>query len=135
MSKHENVSIEKQKGGDVPAKNLGQGRRKYAPSVDILETQDELVLCADMPGVKNDDIDIHFEKGELFIHGKVEYRQPEGGRYLLREYGVGDFYRVFTISEAIDPEKISAEYANGVLSLHLPKVEAVKPRKIQVTAR
>ncbi len=54
--------------------------------------------------------------------------------YLLREYGVGDFYRTFRVSEQIDASRIEAEYADGVLKLHLPKVEAVKPRKITVKA-
>ena len=56
-------------------------------------------------------------------------------RCLLREYGVGDYYRSFQVSEAIDAGKISAEYADGVLTLHLPKAEAVKPRKIAVSVK
>ena len=59
----------------------------------------------------------------------------DGQGYFLREYGVGDYYRSFQISEAIDAGKISAEYADGVLTLHLPKTEAVKPRKIAVSAK
>ena len=55
--------------------------------------------------------------------------------YLLREYGVGDFYRAFQVSEVIDPSRIQAEYSGGVLTLHLPKSEAAKPRKIAVQAK
>jgi HSP20 family protein len=80
--------------------------RAYQPNVDILETKDELTLVADMPGVNRDAIDVNFDDGVLSIHGKVEPRWPEGG--------------------------IQAEYANGVLTLHLPKAEAAKPRKIAV---
>ena len=58
-------------------------------------------------------------------------RRP-GGEFLLHEYGVGDYYRTFQVSEAIDAGKISADYADGVLTLHLPKAEALKPRKIAV---
>lgn len=104
----------------------------YTPSVDILETRDDLLLHADMPGVRSGDIDIRFENGELTIHGKTKLRQEEGRNYLLREYEPGDYYRTFSISEAIDAEKIAAEFKDGVLTLHLPKVEKAKPRKITV---
>jgi HSP20 family protein len=106
--------------------------RSYGPNVDILETPDELILLADMPGSSGEDIDIHFEGGELAIHGRVRERQPEGTVYLLREYGIGEFYRTFQISESINSQGISAELSDGVLALHMPKVEAVKPRRIAV---
>ncbi len=108
--------------------------RFYRPSVDILEGTDELLVQADVPGAKAGAIDINFDGGTLTIHAKVEPRQPAETEFLVREYGVGDFYRTFEISEAIDASKISAEYADGVLTLHLPKAEAVKPRKIAVKA-
>lgn len=104
----------------------------YRPVVDILETSEELRLIADMPGVKVDDIDVSFENGVLTIHGRVDARQPQDTRYLLREYGVGDFHRVFELSESIAADKISAEYKDGVLTLHLPKAEKAKARKIEV---
>lgn len=107
----------------------------YRPVVDVVETTDELMIYADMPGVKPDSIDIHFEDRTLTIHGRVEPRQDAKTTYLLQEYGVGDFHRVFQVSEMIDSTKISAEYANGVLMLHLPKVEAVRPRKIDVQVK
>ena len=59
-------------------------------------------------------------------------RQDEDHEYLLREYGTGDYYRTFQVSEAVDASKITADYSDGVLTLHLPKTEAVKPRKIEV---
>lgn len=106
--------------------------RYYRPNVDILELPEELLLLADMPGVKPGEIDIRFEDGELTIHGRAAARQKPETNYLLTEYGVGDFYRTFRVSEQIDASKIHAEYSDGVLRLHLPKVEAVKPRKIEV---
>ena len=106
--------------------------RAYSPPVDILERKDEILVLVDMPGVKGGDVDIRFENGELSIHGTVNDRQCEGTRQLVHEYGTGYYYRTFEISEAIDAERISAEYKDGVLSLLLPKVEAVKPRKIAV---
>ncbi|MBP7937088.1 MAG: Hsp20/alpha crystallin family protein [Phycisphaerae bacterium] len=106
--------------------------RAYRPNVDIIENKEELLVVADMPGVNSNSIDVKFENGSLEIHGRVPVRQTPETRYLLREYGVGDFYRSFQVSEAIDASRITAEYADGVLTLHLPKVEAVKPRKIAI---
>jgi HSP20 family molecular chaperone IbpA len=103
----------------------------YTPRVDIVENDDELTLFADVPGVKSDDTDIRFENGELVIHARCSPRQGETN-YWLAEYGIGDFYRAFTINENVDSAKISAELKNGVLTVHLPKTEAVKPKKIQV---
>lgn len=103
----------------------------YRPNVDIVERQDELILVADMPGVAHDGIEIDFENGELKIHGRVPNRYPES-RPILNEFGIGDFYRSFRVSEGVNAQQIHAEYNNGVLAVHLPKVEAVKPRKIAV---
>lgn len=115
----------------APAERTWTGRA-YVPAVDIYETKDELLLLADLPGVKGEDIYVHFEQGALTISAPVHGRQPEGTAYLLAEYGTGSFHRNFQIGEAIDASRISAEYKDGVVTLRLPKVEAVKPRKITV---
>jgi HSP20 family molecular chaperone IbpA len=107
----------------------------YVPNVDVMETPGELILVADLPGSSSSNIDIRYEDGELTLNGKVGERNPGEARSLLREYGVGHFNRSFRIEEKIDAEKISAEYSRGVLTVHLPKVEAVKPRTIKVKAR
>jgi HSP20 family protein len=104
----------------------------FRPPVDILERPDEVLILADLPGVEPDDLDIEFENKALTIRGHVKPRQADDLRYLFREYGVGDFYRVFQVTEDVDPRRISAELKDGVLSLHLPKAEAAKPRKISV---
>ncbi len=106
--------------------------RCYRPNVDILEKPDELLVLADVPGATSETIDVKFEDGTLTIHAQVEPRQDAQTQYLLNEYGVGDFHRSFDVSEAVDAAKITAEYADGVLTLHLPKAEAVKPRVIKV---
>ena len=86
-----------------------------------------------MPGVQPPDVDVRFEKGELSLYGKVQPR-PAPTEYLDEEYGVGDFYRSFTIGEEVDAAKISAECRDGILTIHLPKQEKVKPKWISVKA-
>ena len=107
----------------------------YRPEVDILEQNDELLVMANVPGAQSDSIDVKFEDGTLEIRAAVPPRHGDGQTSLLQEYGVGDYYRTFRVSEAIDAGKISAEYADGVLTLRLPKSEALKPRKIAVSAK
>ena len=75
-----------------------------------------------------------FDPAELTLHGRVRPRSV-GKNCLLQEYEVGDFYRAFTIHESIDAQKIGAECKNGLLTVHLPKVEAVRPRQIAVKAQ
>ena len=104
----------------------------YRPNVDIVEQDDALLVHADIPGASGDSINIDFRDGTLTIHAKVLPRQKDDVQFLVREYGVGDYYRTFQVSEVIDASKISAEYADGVLTLHLPKGEAARPRKISV---
>ena len=103
----------------------------FSPNVDIIERGDELLVLADVPGARGDAIDVNFEDGMLEIHAPVPPRQ-DGESFLLREYGVGDYYRSFRVSEAIDAAKITADFADGVLTLRLPKAAALKPRKIAV---
>ena len=103
----------------------------FTPRVDIVETDAELTLYAEVPGVRPEDVDLRYEKGELLLHGRVPSRQ-ERQTALLQEYEEGDFFRAFTIHESIDAGRIAAECKNGVLTVHLPKVEAVRPRQIAV---
>jgi HSP20 family protein len=105
----------------------------FTPRVDVWETGHELLFHADMPGVKPDEITLHYEKGELTLHARVQ-PAPERTRSFLQEYEVGDYYRTFAVNEEIDPGKISADYKLGVLTVKLPKREEVKPRKITITA-
>ncbi len=93
----------------------------YRPNVDISELADQLVVQADVPGANKNEIDIQFEDGSLTIHARVLARQVSQGPYARQEYGVGDFYRTFRVSEQIDASRISAEYADGVLTLHFAK--------------
>ena len=126
------TAMEKREGTEMRPERV-RGGRVYSPRVDILENCDELLLLADVPGATPENIDVQYENGELGIHVKIDPKDGDrGGRFLWREYGVGDFYRSFQLGEAIDNAKIHAEVKNGVLTVHLPKAEAMKPRKIAV---
>lgn len=106
----------------------------FTPRVDIHETDKELFLVADLPGVHSEDVELHFEKGQLVLTGHVKPRHTDK-QFLLREYEEGDFYRAFAIHESIDTTKIEASCKQGVLTVRLPKVEVVKPRQISVKAQ
>jgi HSP20 family protein len=108
--------------------------RVYIPKVDIIERKEDIVLIADMPGVDEKSVDITLEKNMLTIYGKVEPVIPEKHKLAISEYGIGDYQRVFTISDEVDREKIQATVKNGILKLVLPKAEAIKTKKISVRA-
>jgi len=102
-----------------------------SPRVDVLETENEFLLMADLPGVKPEDVDIRFEKGELALHG----RRPcthSGKQAAHREYEATNFHRSFSVAESVAADKITADLKNGILTVRLPKVESVKPKRISV---
>src|SRR6516225_5229326 len=84
------------------------GGPHFVPRVDIVETDKQLIVYADLPGVVPQDVDLRYERGELIVHGRVKPRTRPGTR-LLEEYDVGDFHRVFQVHESIDAGKIEAE--------------------------
>lgn len=119
--------------GTTSAASGNRAAGYFSPRVDILESEHELTLYADLPGVAADQLEIRYNEGQLALHGKVAPRQSQTP-FVRKEYEVGDFYRVFTVGELIDAGRISAEVKSGVLTLHLPKVERAKPRRIEVRA-
>lgn len=121
----------KQERPETAASELTRSGESYSPRIDILETEDELTLYADLPGVCKDGVELKYEMGELTLHGHAKERN-ESVNYAYREYGVGDFYRSFKIGPAIDASKITAEISHGVLTVKLPKSDAVRPRQIEV---
>jgi len=125
--------VKKQAQANLAAPEQIHGGAVFMPQVDILETEDELTLLADMPGVDLEEVEIHFENSELTLYGRAAPRD-EGVDFIYREYGVGNFHRAFKIGPSIDSSKISGQLSDGVLTVHLPKTEAVKPRRIEVTA-
>jgi HSP20 family protein len=128
----DNTSLAQKQRVDQSQQTEGtRGGLDFTPRVDIYETDKELTLYADVPGVRGEDVDLRYERGELLLHGRVPRRERPGNP-LLVEYEEGDFYRVFQIHESIDASKISASCKNGVLTVHLPKTEESRPRQIRI---
>ena len=111
-----------------------RAKKAFVPRADIYETNDELVVLADMPGVDENSVDITLEKNVLTINGNVEMVQPDNYNLAYAEYEEGDFVRSFTLSNEIDLNKIEATVKDGVLRLHLPKIGEAKTKKIAVKA-
>ncbi len=104
----------------------------FSPLVDIYETQSEVVVFAEMPGVEQKNINVTFENDVLLIAGTPSGGTDGGHELLHRGRRIGSYYREFRILVDIDSEKISAKTSNGVLKIVLPKAEKAKPRKIEV---
>lgn len=122
-------------GRDVQRLNGGEATRArptYRPRADIYETDDSVVVLAEMPGVAPDGIDVTLERQVLTIRGRTPEVTHDGYRQVYAEYGEGDYERVFTISEHVDRDGITATQKDGVLTLVLPKAAAAKPRRIEV---
>jgi HSP20 family protein len=105
----------------------------FRPDVDIIEHPEEFVVCADLPGVDQSGVSIELADGVLKIDANLSERPETGWRPVYREYQTGGYQRAFVLAESIDVAKIRAEMSDGVLTLHLPKVERHKPRRIPVS--
>lgn len=123
-----------QKTENVSATERIRNVKTFVPRVDIYENKDSLFLLADMPGVDEKTVDIELEKNILKITGRVENGRIQDAAMMYSEYEIGDYERVFTLSDEIDRDKVVASVKNGVLRLELPKTEKVKPRKIAIKA-
>ncbi|MBS1856311.1 MAG: Hsp20/alpha crystallin family protein [Acidobacteria bacterium] len=110
-----------------------QSNRPWAPAVDIYETDNELVLKADLPDVELKDLDVRVENQTLTITGERKFERKENAKgYHRVERSYGNFARSFSVPNTFDTEKIGASFKNGVLTVTLPKKEAAKPRQIKV---
>lgn len=105
----------------------------FVPTTDIYEKEDAILVRCDMPGVKQDQVDIRLENTELEITGTQTGGPPEGMDLLAGEYETGVFRRKFSIPQLIDRDGIKARLHNGVLDIVLPKADLAKPRKIEIT--
>jgi len=107
--------------------------RPWVPAVDILETENELVLKADVPDVDMKDIDVRVENGTLTLRGERKFEAEKNtGSFHRVERSYGSFERAFTLPETVNFEAVKADYKNGVLTITLPKKEVAKPRQIKI---
>lgn len=110
-----------------------ENRPTFAPPCDVYENAEEFLVVADVPGVASNALDINFDKGELTIYAKRGDLQPQGAM-VGAEFRGFDYRRKFAVPAGVDAGNIKAELKSGVLWLHLPKSEALKPRQISVRA-
>jgi HSP20 family protein len=107
--------------------------RPWTPAVDIYETENELVLKADVPDVKMEDIDIRIENGTLSLKGERKFENETNAKGFHRvERSHGSFARYFTLPDTLETDKVHAAYNNGVLTVTFPKKEVAKPRQVKV---
>lgn len=108
----------------------------WVPAVDIEETPERLVVRAEVPGMKAEDLDVRVENGTLTIAGERKFETERGDRHFHRvERSYGRFSRSFTLPTTISTEEVDARYENGVLELTMKKREEAKPRRIEITSR
>jgi HSP20 family protein len=121
-----------------PASRTSGGKEQmtvadWVPTVDISETDGEYLIKAELPEVKKEDVKVTVEDGVLTLQGeRRQEKEEKGKRYHRVERSYGSFVRSFTLPESVDESGVKAEYKDGVLHLHLPKTEKVKPKAIEV---
>jgi HSP20 family molecular chaperone IbpA len=106
--------------------------RYYAPSADIYETEDALVVVMEVPGVDKKDLNVKLERDVLRVEGQIDFSKYDGLEPVYAEYNVGHYGRAFTLSDKIDQDGISAELTDGVLTLMLRKTKVATPRRITI---
>ena len=104
----------------------------WVPPVDVAETQEKILVRAEVPGMKQEDIQIEFENGLLTIRGERTLEKTENLTWHRVERIHGNFSRSFTLPRTVDPEKISASYRDGILEIEVPKREEAKPKQIRI---
>jgi len=116
-----------------PGRSSESDLTTWAPAVDIQETENELMLKADLPGIEEKDIDVRIENNTLTIRGERKFeKQVNEDNYLRVERSYGSFSRSFSLPNTINTEAINAEYKNGVLTVQMPKRAESKPKQVKV---
>lgn len=131
MAQTKSLQVKEKQEVASPAEQTRPGL-VFTPDVDIFETDREISLVADMPGVDADSVTVDLREGVLTLTGDVKPWEGSDETDVLVEFEIGKYYRRFVLSDAIDQEKIAAKLENGVLRLTLPKAEKALPRRIAV---
>ncbi len=106
--------------------------RLFQPVADIFETDNNLTVVLEMPGVGKDSVDVGLDNGVLTVSGQIDFSKYDGLQPVYTEYNIGNYQRSFRLSNAVDQDRISAELKDGVMTLSLPKAETAKTRRIPV---
>jgi HSP20 family protein len=116
----------------APARRPADGSRVWGPAVDMFEDEETLTVRLDLPEVDQASLDVQLADEELRITGERKWVAPAKGKCIHSERPYGQFYRAFRVGIPVQADKVSATYRDGVLSVHLPKAEAIRPRKVSV---
>ncbi len=127
------INVREKQQAAVGGAEATSDKPMFSPVVDIWETEEGLMLVADMPGVCAEGLSVDLQDNILTISGRVELC-PESRRILVKEFEVGDFYRQFILSDSIDQAGITANLKAGVLKLSLPRLAPAQPRKIDISS-
>jgi len=134
MNEKTALEVQKQEVTNAQAMERTRECPCFIPRMDIYETDDSIVLLADIPGADENSVDITIEKNVLTISALVDQNPPEGYELTMAEYEVGDYQRSLRLPDLVERENIQATIKDGVLRLVLPKQQAARARKIQVIA-
>ena len=104
----------------------------WAPAVDVAEENDKLLVRVEVPGMKQEDLKIHYEDGLLTVTGERQFERNDARSYHRIERAYGSFQRTFSLPRGIEATKIAANYVNGILEIEIPKLEEAKPKQIQI---
>lgn len=120
----------------LPTRSEHPAPAPWTPAADLIETEDAYILNMDVPGIDPENIEITFEDGVLKVNGERSFESTESNKHFHRiERHYGSFFRSFRFGNNANPESVEAGFADGVLTIHLAKREAVKPRKIEISRR
>jgi HSP20 family molecular chaperone IbpA len=126
-----NSLTERNEERNVQTREETRSNERYIrPAVNIIETEEGLMLTADIPGAAKETLDVNVEKGILTISAPTRHSMP--GQSVYQEFELANYYRQFSIPESLNHEKARAEFTNGILTLTVPKAEVAKPKRIEV---
>ena len=114
--------------------DINESRAAWQPRADVSEREDAFEVVVELPGIDRENVNVTFENNVLTIEGEVTFEKDDDAKYYRSERREGKFHRSFRVSEGgVEAESIEAKFNNGLLTLHLPKVAEVLPKKIEIT--